>query len=767
MPHFLTHPLDYNRKFFLKFTHDDQAGELQGYLGVHFHSSGKFEKHVCEQSLRIRVGEQELALKQNHNGVYSFTAPLTLPAEMQILLDGEVYGHYRITPQSIEGEITNQLTVFETRSIAEYRARPYSRTGKEHIILPVTDTHTHSSAQGSYSLLIQKHGETIHFPVRLLLEFGINLPDNAKPVDITRVRFPPLDKGKEIPLTEKGIALASLSPASLSRLQDLLAVPVDEIHYSFSKLELTCYQLRAPFKKFATLMLEEIVREGQHHGLKYIELSTSGIDLNFLQMVETLLPRLEEETGVRLRFLYPIPRHLPPEMIDDHIEQMKILAKSPYLVGADIIGYEANKTAEISHMLEGIFQWASKNDSDFIIGMHAGENAKNRENVKHFLALAEKYNIRVRVRHAIYGMDEETISIVERMAQRGLIILELNPDTNLALNNIDDLEPIRRMLNICVEKRIPFVLPSDGAALYQTDRRQIALTGLFAGLDAEGFTFMQETELAHMARQDAVFAVKSTACPPGHIATLQMPSPTYTPAVEAALEKQMEQDKQRLATVLTDQHIITDSMAIEAALQNRTPIIVLGDNGKKWDEIQDCHPIIQPCLSALATLDPEKFLFVTGRTKKHGIAVELGRALGGRFTYLGKIVQAEKLTDEIETACLTHLSALEGDLLSVAFQMTDFARNHKGIMVVIGGGGFTREIIKCASDYGVPLLLMDGPPGASTDKAKIMQVASFRNADELLRGLRTLFPDISTVDHSTTSKTTLAKLRTAGRREII
>ena len=359
MSYSFPHPLDYNKQFFLEFAYDAGRRVLRGNIGARFNSSGKFEQHLCEQSLQIQINELLVRLEKNANGVYGFSiAVTTSPANMHILLDGEIYGNYQITLQSIEGKVTNQLTVFETRSIAQYQAKPYSRVGQEHMILSVTDTHTHISAQGSYRSLVQKHGGSLYYPVRLLREFDIAIPENAELVLIDRIRFPPLDKGSDIPAIEEGIALAKLSPESRDRLLELMAVPVDEIYFGFSKLELTCYQLRAPFKKFIPLMLEEIAEEGERHGLKYLEISVSGMNKDFLLMAE----KLEEKFDIKMRFLYSIPRNLPKEMIHDHIEHLKVLAQSPYLVGADIIGYEASKNAEIKDELEGLFKWAGANN---------------------------------------------------------------------------------------------------------------------------------------------------------------------------------------------------------------------------------------------------------------------------------------------------------------------------------------------------------------------------------------------------------------------
>ena len=392
---------------------------------------------------------------------------------------------------------------------------------------------------------------------------------------------------------------------------------------------------------------------------------------------------------------------------------------------------------------------------DFIIAMHSGETEKNQNNVHEFLTIAENHNIRVRVRHAIYGMDDETIKIVERMAQNGLIILELNPDTNLALNNIDDLKLIRKMLKICVEKQIPFVLPSDGAALYQTDTKQIALSGLFAGLDAEGFAFMQKTELAHIARQKEIFDRKSMACPPGYLAAISISSPTYTPEVKAAYEAQIEQDKVRLQAILAENKVITDIDVINTTIAGKKPVVVIGPNGSRWDEIAEHHQIIQECLSALTTLDPNKFFFVSGRTKDHGVGIQLGHILKPtEHLYLGQLLQAEKLVNEIGVAPFTYLITPEGDLLDVAFQIADFARRYNGAVIAIGGGSFTREMITCADNYGVPVLLMAGPPGASTDKASVMpQVTAFRNANELLQAI------ISRTKHNFSTGTPLISQR--------
>ena len=54
-------------------------------------------------------------------------------------------------------------------------------------------------------------------------------------------------------------------------------------------------------------------------------------------------------------------------------------------------------------------------------------------------------------------------------------------------------------------------------------------------------------------------------------------------------------------------------------------------------------------------------------------------------------------------------------------------------MIAVGGGGVVRDMIQRAHNMKLGINLMDGPEGASTDKAAIMPEYAFKGAQGLIK----------------------------------
>ena len=67
---------------------------------------------------------------------------------------------------------------------------------------------------------------------------------------------------------------------------------------------------------------------------------------------------------------------------------------------------------------------------------------------------------------------------------------------------------------------------------------------------------------------------------------------------------------------------------------------------------------------------------------------------------------------------------------------------NKGEMIAIGGGGIVRDMIQRAHNMNLGINLMNGPEGASTEKATIMQEYAFEGAKGLIKKLYKRHPDI-------------------------
>ena len=140
-----------------------------------------------------------------------------------------------------------------------------------------------------------------------------------------------------------------------------------------------------------------IAREYQKQGIKYVEITDTDLAKNgepaikMLEEIHSIMPLIEKETGVQIRFLIGI-RRIPLTIIKDqktsntylreNINVLRAVAKSPYVVGSDFIGEEINDISELSPVIKEIVQYVAKEDNGYTIRIHAGENDSLRDNVK-------------------------------------------------------------------------------------------------------------------------------------------------------------------------------------------------------------------------------------------------------------------------------------------------------------------------------------------------------------------------------------------------
>ena len=166
-----------------------------------------------------------------------------------------------------------------------------------------------------------------------------------------------------------------------------------------------------------------IAREYQKQGIYYTEiadttLTKKGIPaIELLEEIHQIMPQIEKETGVKIRFLVAI-RRIPLTIIKDaktssnylreNLNVLKAVSKSPYVVGSDFIGEEINDISELKPAIEEIVQYACNEDNGYTIRIHAGENDSLKDNVrksiecvKQSLKAGQKMP-RIRIGHGLY-----------------------------------------------------------------------------------------------------------------------------------------------------------------------------------------------------------------------------------------------------------------------------------------------------------------------------------------------------------------------------
>jgi adenosine deaminase len=765
----IEHPLDWGQHYTLIFSYTPNDRTISGRIRGPVGSSGVVERHLVTLiAFSVDNQKHHFIHQQKGEPVIRLTLPKSRSTLHEIMIrlggtdehDGEIFGCYRLSARGVEySEIFQRLTVFETRMLGNeklYRWLPYPRGPVEPTFIR-TDLHTHwsgqISAQGLIDIALQHR---IAYPIRLLDMLDISYPRDQ--IEMTqRFFFPPTDAADPmaVPKMEEAVAVAALGEDERARLRTALSIPPDQ-QMTFGDLEITVYRYRTPISKHPDVAYDLLLRTAQEYaqqGISYAEItgtSTSLLVPEYIALLHDRLPEIEALTGVKLRFLAGLPRNLPSSMLHREVEKLKLMAASPYIVGVDFMGFEDNKIGELEPYMQSIAAWAYEYDPEFTLRIHAGENRKNLTNVKESLRLAHKYRMRVRIGHAAHGLDDEAIGIAEELAREKLAVIEFNPDSNIALNNIDTAEELD--LAKCITRDIPFVLCSDGGGLFQTDARQLETAASFAGVGQNRLTSIMQSENDHLHCEEMRFLRKQQALPADFLSVIEAKFKSLAPPVLPSVTSSRT-STDAFEQHLTAHHIEFSPESIAATTRDKIPLMILGASGERYWNLINAHhkQQVQEVIDMLVQkLDPAKMYFLIGRPKDAGITSLLSRAVQAhnsaqpesRFHLISATVQADQTTHSF-TPGLTHVLPLKGSLFTVPNQLVSFVAEAKGHILFIGGGTFVRDAILIARNQEVSFGMMKGPEGASTDKAVMMDPAhQFTDAASLMAHLYKANPTV-------------------------
>mgnify|MGYP001157712067 FL=1 len=274
-----------------------------------------------------------------------------------------------------------------------------------------------------------------------------------------------------------------------------------------------------------------IAREYQKQGIKYVEITDTDLAKNgepaikMLEEIHSIMPLIEKETGVQIRFLIGI-RRIPLTIIKDqktsntylreNINVLRAVAKSPYVVGSDFIGEEINDISDLQPAIKEIVRYINEEDKDFTIRIHAGENDSLRNNVRKSIMCVkeslekEQEMPRCRIGHGLYSEDLNTESgkeLLKLMKDTGVVI-EFQLTSNVRLNNLSDLK--NHPIKIFLKNGIKCVQGTDGGGMYGSDTfdEQLALQNLLELSDDE-FAKMREVEDEITTKNNIYFMQKS------------------------------------------------------------------------------------------------------------------------------------------------------------------------------------------------------------------------------------------------------------------
>ena len=268
-----------------------------------------------------------------------------------------------------------------------------------------------------------------------------------------------------------------------------------------------------------------IARSYKKQGVRYAEISDTTLVKRdgaptMLAQVHEIMPHIEAETGVRLRFLAAIRRIplnivrdalTPADYMSDNLDVLRKVAVDPYVVGSDFVGEEINDVRELKPVLREILK-ITRERPDFTVRIHAGENDSLIHNVSHAVDCVRELSEdgtffpRMRIGHGLYTANlksEKGKELLEKLRRYG-VVLEFQLTSNVRLNNLNTVanHPIRRYL----AEGIKCVQGSDGSALYGTSSMEEQLVlERFLGLTTEEMVQMKQTEDEIVAVSERAF----------------------------------------------------------------------------------------------------------------------------------------------------------------------------------------------------------------------------------------------------------------------
>ncbi len=313
-------------------------------------------------------------------------------------------------------------------------------------------------------------------------------------------------------------------------LDKIEKIPVKEVKTIVLKM---LKDLNDDFYKNNTLRQDKllwIAREYQKQGIQYVEIADTTLtkpglpSIELLEDIHKMMPHIEAETGVKLRFLVAI-RRIPLTIVDDNnnsidylrenLNVLKAVSISPYVVGCDFIGEEINDISELQPIIKEIVQYAVNEDKGYTIRIHAGENDSLKDNVSNSIkcvreSLKQGQQMpKVRIGHGLYTKDldsEEGQQLIQEIKESGAI-MEFQITSNIRLNNLSRISnhPLKKYL----KNDVKCVQGTDGCGAYGIDTidEQLALQNIL-GLTEKDFEKMRQVEDEVMSQADEYFEEK-------------------------------------------------------------------------------------------------------------------------------------------------------------------------------------------------------------------------------------------------------------------
>ena len=488
-----------------------------------------------------------------------------------------------------------------------------------------------------------------------------------------------------------------------------------------------------------------IAREYKRQGIKYVEIANTDLVKNgipaieFLEEVHSVMPKIEEETGVTIRFLAAI-RRIPLTIVKDqktsasylreNLDVIKAVNKSPYVVGSDIIGEEINDITELKPLITELVEYVTKEDPDFTIRIHAGENDSLRENVSKSIEMVIDATPKgakipkVRLGHGLYTPkleSEEGKKLVENL-KKSKAVLEFQLTSNVRLNNLNALEnhPIKKYL----ERGINCVQGTDGCGFYGSDTidEQLALQNLL-DLKNEDFMKMRKVEDQIIEDSQKYFEKKSKKLKEF------LGEKTLREGILELEEKIKEESKSKQMELRINNNLDSDKELkekIKKLPENKVPIIIAGGSfnskGRKTILTEEGRNILKELMQKV---DEKNAYFVIGH-KMEGYEkaiVDIAKELKKDFEIdaiipkqVSKKVKEKLLQKELNGVCISPESEELGIYKSFNYEI--FERRSSVVVAFDGNSPVSNLVQEAKNGKGKAKIYINEENQALNEKAK-------------------------------------------------
>ncbi|MBR2704119.1 MAG: adenosine deaminase [Clostridia bacterium] len=507
-----------------------------------------------------------------------------------------------------------------------------------------------------------------------------------------------------------------------------------------------------------------VAREYQKQGINYAEISVTWIvrkgeeGARIMGELHDILPKIEAETGVKLRFLGAFSRTLMTEQqLKEGLDAFKVAARSPYVVGSDIIGEEVNDIYKFKPVIKEIVEYAVEQNDGFTVKIHAGENDSLRSNVQRSIdCIVEsvpkgKKMPRCRLGHGLYGIDTETEDgrkLIKTMKKNG-VILEFQLTSNVRLNNLTEisLHPLKKYL----ANDVNCVQGSDGCGFYGTDcmEEQMALTNLL-NLSSEDLMKMRAVEDKLMAENENYFKLKERKFEEWL---------NGRNIKDAILEEQaieIEKNKDREFKIGKDTEVESEEVLRSKIVKlptDKVPVVIAGGSFNTLGRETEISPDGLKMLRELVQkLDNEKTYFVIGH-KMQGYEkaiLDISKELGKKFEIdaivpkkIDKQLAEELLENNLDGVCISTESEELGIYKSFNYEI--FERRPSVVVAFDGNSPVSNLVQEAKNGKGKSKIYINDDVEALKEKASYLDgyitKFNFENED-LVSKIKNDNPDI-------------------------